>query len=269
MKLGIGTYAFMWSIGFDKARPAKPMTAMGLLEKARELGVSLVQVGPNLPLDALSSAELDAFAAKAREWKITLELATRGLDKEHLARQIELAKRLDVSLIRTIPELGGKPALVEQCPGALAAVLPLFSAAKMRLAIENGKIPAEDLRKLLDDVANPSLGIVYDTVNSIAVPEGWRHVALALAPHVMCLHMKDYVAKRVWSMMGFIIEGTPAGKGQIDFPWLLNTFKASRYPYNVVLELWPPEQPKLEDTIKLEHQWAVESIPYLRKFIKD
>ena len=54
MKLGINSYTFMWSIGFqganpaypDKAaRPAQPLTALGLLEKARQLGVSVVQTG--------------------------------------------------------------------------------------------------------------------------------------------------------------------------------------------------------------------------------
>ena len=45
MKLGIGTYSYMWAIGFDGARPASPMTAMALLEKARELGVRVVQYG--------------------------------------------------------------------------------------------------------------------------------------------------------------------------------------------------------------------------------
>ena len=38
MKVGIGSYAFMWSIGFPGAAPEHPMTAIGLLEKAIELG---------------------------------------------------------------------------------------------------------------------------------------------------------------------------------------------------------------------------------------
>src|ERR1035438_1018875 len=59
MKLGIGTYSYMWAIGFDGARPASPMTAMALLEKARGLGVRVVQYGPNLSLESLSEVELD------------------------------------------------------------------------------------------------------------------------------------------------------------------------------------------------------------------
>ena len=47
MKLGIGSYALMWSIGFKgpnptypekEARPTHPLTALGLLQKARVSG---------------------------------------------------------------------------------------------------------------------------------------------------------------------------------------------------------------------------------------
>jgi len=70
-------------------------------------------------------------------------------------------------------------------------------------------------------------------------------------------------------MMGFICEGTPAGKGMVEIDWLLDTLKASRYDFNVILELWPPEQETLEATVALEQTWAVESVSYLRRYVKD
>jgi sugar phosphate isomerase/epimerase len=106
-------------------------------------------------------------------------------------------------------------------------------------------------------------------VNSLAVPEGWKQVAEVLAPYTMCLHLKDFAVQRVWSMMGFVVEGRPAGKGQVDLPWLFDTLKASRTDFNVIIELWPPEQPTLEETIALEQAWAVESIPAMRAYVKD
>jgi sugar phosphate isomerase/epimerase len=111
--------------------------------------------------------------------------------------------------------------------------------------------------------------VVLDMVNSLAVPEGWKQVAEVLAPYTMCLHLKDFVVQRVWNMMGFTVEGRPAGKGQVDLPWLFDTLKASQYDFNVIIELWPPEQPTLEETIALEHAWAVESVPALRAYVKD
>ena len=94
MKLGIGTYCYMWAIGFkfgDKeARPPRPMDAFDLLHRAHELGLRLVQYGPNLPLAVLSETDLDRFVAQAQAWDIELELGTRGLETDHLASQITL-----------------------------------------------------------------------------------------------------------------------------------------------------------------------------------
>jgi len=113
------------------------------------------------------------------------------------------------------------------------------------------------------------VGNVLDTVNSLAVPEGWKHVAQTLAPLTIGLHLKDFVVKRVWHMMGFTVEGKPAGTGQLDIPWLLDTLQAAGARFNVILELWPPYQGSLQATIDLEHAWAVESIPRLRRYIQD
>ena len=285
MKLGINTYTYMWSIGFEGARPERPLTALGLLEKAHELGVRVVQIGPNLPLDRLPEAELDRLDRQAREWGIELELGTRGLETDHLAGQVGLCRRFGSTLLRTVPEIGGQTPETQDIPGYLREILPLLEQAGpvlspstplgvnyvegVRLAMENGKIPAEELRGVLEEVNSPLVGIVLDSVNSLAVPEGWKHVTQVLAPYTMCLHFKDFVVKRVWHMMGFVCEGRPAGQGQLDTPWLLETLKASHYDFNVILELWPPEQKTLPETIALEQAWAEESISYLRQYVKD
>ena len=285
MKLGINTYTYMWSSGFEGARPERPLTALGLLEKAHELGVRVVQIGPNLPLDRLPEAELDRLDRQAREWGIELELGTRGLETDHLAGQVGLCRRFGSTLLRTVPEIGGQTPETQDIPGYLREILPLLEQAGpvlspstplgvnyvegVRLAMENGKIPAEELRGVLEEVNSPLVGIVLDSVNSLAVPEGWKHVTQVLAPYTMCLHFKDFVVKRVWHMMGFVCEGRPAGQGQLDTPWLLETLKASRYDFNVILELWPPEQKTLPETIALEQAWAKESISYLRQYVKD
>jgi 3-oxoisoapionate decarboxylase len=277
LKLGINTYTYMWSIGFQganpaypdrAARPAAPLTALGLLEKARELGIHLVQTGPNLPLDRLPESELERFIRAAREWDIALELGTRGLDPAHVVRQVTLAKRLGVTLIRTLPEIGGQYAReARQLLPALAELRPVLERDGIRLAVETGRLPAAELKAVLDEIDSPLIGVVLDTVNSLAVPEGWKDVARALAPHTMCLHYKDFVIKRAWHMMGFICEGTSSGQGQVDARWLLETLTASPYDFNVIIELWPPEQASLEDTVRLEHQWAEKSVPYLRQYI--
>lgn len=280
MKLGINSYTFMWSIGFQganpeypdmAARPACPLTPLGLLEKARQLGVHLVQTGPNLTaFDRLTEAEMEEFIHRAVEWQIELELGTRGLDYEYLVEKVRLAKRMGARLIRTLPEIGG--AYVSDARmilPAARAILPVLEREGLKLAIENGGIPGADFREALDKIGSPQVGVVLDMVNSLAVPEGWKEVTRLLAQHTMCVHYKDFSIRRAWHMMGFFCEGAPAGEGMVETGWLLETLKASPYDFNVIVELWPPEQETLEKTIALEQAWAQQSITYLRQFFPE
>jgi 3-oxoisoapionate decarboxylase len=279
MKLGINAYTYMWSIGFQgpnpafpdrAARPARPLTPLGLLERAHQLGVRLVQTGPNLPLDKLSGDDLGQFIRQAQEWGITLELGTRGLDYEHLVRQVALAEKIGARLIRTLPEIDGKYATEGRLiPPVVRKILPVLEKANIQLAIENGRTPGDELGAALDEIGSPYAGVVLDMVNSLAVAEGWKEVTRKLARHVMCVHYKDFTMRRAWHMMGFICEGTPSGKGMVDTRWLLDELKQSPYDFNVIIELWPPEQPQLEDNIRMEQEWAEESVLYLRQFIKE
>jgi sugar phosphate isomerase/epimerase len=279
MKLGINSYTFMWSIGFQgpnpaypdrAARPRDPLTAMDLLDVARRRGIRLVQTGPNLPFDGLPEAEQDAFIRRAQELGITLELGTRGLDYEPLVRQIRLAERMGARLIRTLPEIGGQYAVdARLIVPAARRILPVLESAGVRLAIENGRTPAAGLRAALDEIGSPHVGVVLDMVNSLAVPEGWKEVTHLLAPHTMCVHYKDFTIRRAWHMMGFICEGAPAGQGLVETGWLLDTLAASPYDFNIIIELWPPEQETLEQTIALERAWLEQSVPYMRRYVKD
>lgn len=273
MKLGIGTYATMWAIGITgggrEARPERPMTAFDLLRRTHELGLHVVQYGPNLPLADLPQNELAALIEQAAAWDIELELGTRGLEADHLRQQIALAVRIGARLLRTVPEVGGVTPPRAALPAHLRTILPDLEAAGLRLGLENGLIPARDLAWALEQIGSPRLGVVLDMVNSLAVSEGWRYVTEILAPYTVCLHHKDFAVQRAWHMMGFVIEGRPAGQGQLDTPWLLDTLNAAGARYNVILEVWPPEQSTLDQTIALEQRWVDEGIAYLRRFIRE
>ena len=65
MRLGIGSYAFAWSIGVPGRAPPRPMTAFDLVAMAVDLGVGVVQICDNLPLHLLTEPELDRLAAFA------------------------------------------------------------------------------------------------------------------------------------------------------------------------------------------------------------
>jgi len=270
VKLGIGTYAFMWSIGFRGAEPSKPMNAFDLLKKAIDLGVKVVQYGPNLPLDSLSPKDLSSLLLLANAGGISMEIGTQGLEPNHLREQLDLADRVGSKLLRTTTE---GPDGVAVPPGELREnILEIVSALAeydVFLAIENGRMPATMLADLVSSANSPHVGITLDTVNSLAIPEGPEQVTELLFEHAKSLHVKDFIVERLWHRMGFSVEGRAAGTGQLNVPELLEKVGDANPESNAILELWPPQQGTLEGTIQLENAWAEESISYLRRYISD
>jgi sugar phosphate isomerase/epimerase len=269
VKLGIGTYTYMWSIGFPGSEPEAPMSALDLLEKAVEMGVKVVQFGPNLPLFEMPPAALDEVLSASRKMGLELEIGARGVETPHLRRLIDFTVRCGASLLRTVPEIDGRVPSSAELTERLRAIEPQLRQAGVRLAMENSLMPAAAMSEALNAVSSEYLGITLDTANSLAIPEGTEQVAAVLAPWTRCLHVKDFAVTREWHMMGFRVEGRPAGQGQLNVPRLLKVLSAAGAQCNAILELWPPPQASLRETIALEHQWAEESVTYLRTLIKE
>jgi sugar phosphate isomerase/epimerase len=269
VKLGIGTYTYMWSIGFPGAQPEVPMRALDLLEKAVKMGVKVVQFGPNLPLFEMPPAELDEVLSASREMDLELEIGARGVETPHLRRLIDFTVRCGASLLRTVPEIDGRVPSSAELTELLRAIEPQLRRAGVRLAMENSLMRVRDVSDALSAVNSEYLGITLDTVNSLAIPEGTEEVAEALARWTYCLHVKDFAVLREWHMMGFRVEGRPAGQGQLNVPRLLELLHSAGAKCNAILELWPPQQASLRETIAMEHQWAEESVKYLRTLIKE
>ena len=70
-------------------------------------------------------------------------------------------------------------------------------------------------------------------------------------------------------MMGFTVEGRPAGQGMLNVPWLLGELHRLAIDANAILELWTPPEEDLAATIRKEDVWAVKSVAYLRTLIPD
>jgi sugar phosphate isomerase/epimerase len=258
----------MWSIGFEGAKPARPMSAVDLLGKARALGVSVVQYGPNLPLDSLKPDQLSVLLAQAEEWGISIEIGTQGLAYGNLREQLALAKKVRSKLLRTTTEgPDGITPPLEEMRKCVSEILPALVESGVNLAIENGRMPASSLESVVSSASDPHVGVTLDTVNSLAIPEGTEHVTEVLLKHARSVHVKDFAVERLWHRMGFSVEGRPAGAGQLKVPELLEKLSRTNPESNAILELWPPEQSTLEDTIRLEHAWAAQSISYLRRYI--
>jgi sugar phosphate isomerase/epimerase len=246
------------------------MTADDLLSKAIELGVHVLQIADNLPLDRLSTRNLDGLVCRACQAGVELELGTCGIDPENLLGYLSLAKMLNSPLLRTVIDSPGREPSVEEVVTTLAPLMPAFEQAGVRLAIENhDRFRAATLATILDRIGSPQIGTCLDTANSIGCVENLATLLDLLGHHVVNLHIKDYVVFRPNHLKGFVVEGRPAGQGQLDIPWLLAELKRLNRDVNAILELWPAPEADLVGSIAKEEAWARESVFYLRQLIPD
>jgi len=270
MKLGIGSYALAWAIGVPGHPPARPLTAFDLLAEVARLGVRLVQICDNLPLTKLAPADLDRFEERARELAIQVEVGTLGLNPENLRAYLELARRFHCPFVRVVVDSPGDEPTPEEIVSRLCPLVSEFAAADVRLAIENhDRLRSGTLARIVEQLGSEHVGICLDTVNSFGALEGPEAVVQTLAPFTLCLHAKDFTIRRVSHRMGFVLEGCPAGAGQLDVPWLLRQLAASPHPFNVILETWVPPGNTLEETITRERAWTEAGKNYLRTLISN
>jgi sugar phosphate isomerase/epimerase len=270
VKLGLGSYACAWNIGVPGCEPAVRLDACGLIQRAASLGLSLVQIADNIPLERCTEGELRTIRAAAGDAGVSLELGTRGIQPDHLRRFLELCNLFESSILRVIIDTPSERPAPGQVVETLLQVMPDIAAASVVLAIENhDRFDARTFAWIVDQVGGQHAGICLDTVNSFGALEGPAVVIETLVPYIVNLHLKDFVIHRHPSMMGFEITGAPAGQGRLDIPGLLATIRASGRDPNAILELWPPREPDIEATIAREREWADESVRYLRTLISE
>jgi sugar phosphate isomerase/epimerase len=271
MRLGIGSYTYVWSVGVPGfPPPPRPLTAEQLLDRAADLGVRLVQIADNLPLDTFTDAALDRLERHAAELGITLEIGTSGIAAGHLRRYVQIAGRLKATVMRTLIDTPGHQPDVDEAVAALREVKSDFERAGVCLAVENhDRFRATTLAEILERTDSQNVGLCLDTANSIGCVENIATLLKVLGPWIVNLHVKDYCIERLPHGKGFVVEGRPAGQGQLDVPRVIEAVKANGRGANAIAELWPPPAQSVVETIAQEEAWARESVRYLRHFIPD
>lgn len=263
MKLGLSSYTFGWAVGVRGHKPARALDEQGLLDKCQQHGVKLLQIGDNLPLHTLDDARLARLAERARREGVQLEIGARGLTAGRVAEYARIARRLGAKLVRIViddVDYHPKPAAVQEI---LREVVPLLDG--LTLAVENhDRFPAAVLHSIITTVNSPRIGVCLDTANSLGAGEGLDAVLHALGPLTVNLHLKDFHVARVPHLMGFVVEGRPAGVGFVNVPQVLESLARFGRCETAVLELWTPPEPQLEQTIAKESAWAGQSFDYLK-----
>ncbi len=269
MRLGISTYSYTWAIGVPGQMPEKPLSAFGLLDKAHALGVGLVQYADNLPLEKLPASELDKIRNYASSKNISIEMGGRGLTVDHTLLCLKTATALASPILRMVIDGRGYEPDLDSIIQLIKDIEPEFANRNIKLALENhDRLKARQFEYIIQSVGSNYVGICLDSVNSMGAGEGFENVSEILIPYTFNLHLKDFSIRRVSHKMGFVIEGTPAGKGMLKIPALIETLMQNKNCQSAILELWTPFQTDLDRTVQLEDQWTRESMDYLIPIFK-
>lgn len=268
MKLGISSFTFSWAVGVKDNMPENPMTFRDLIEQTKAYGLTLLQIGDNLPLHQLSPSEIEEAKTLADAYGIDIEIGTRGLTDEVLEQYLSYAVQFSSPILRIVIDQGAYEPTAEEVINKLKKWMPRFEENNVILAIENhDRFEVKTLRMILESVGSKNVGICLDAANSMGALEGVEAVSDELMDYVVNLHIKDINIRRLPSQLGFKITGSPAGSGGIDLPRLVGRARRIRSDVNMILEQWVPFETDIEQTIAKEKRSADQSVEYLKTLL--
>lgn len=264
--IGLGSYSFFWH---HWAENPQRIDLPEALRRTRALGVDLFQICDFAPLDEMGDLELAEVRATAADLGIALEVGTKGVSPEKLARYLGIATALDATLVRSMlfaPD--SRPTLAE-AEGWLRPAMTAFGDAGVTLALETyEQVSSTDLVSLVEEVAHPLLGICLDPANTVAALENPRDVVDRTSPYVKNIHVKDFAFTRRGGWVGFTLEGAPLGTGLLDYDYLIERVRPDERGINQIVEHWLPLHDTLDETVLLEDDWNTRTLRVLNEHSK-
>ena len=266
-KIGISSFAYCFACGSRQfTEPQHIMTPHDLIDKAAALGAYVVQFGDNMPLEVCSDEELERIRIHAERCSIELEAGMRKATSERLSEYIRITHIIGGRVLRVITDgIGFTPDMQDFCR-ILASVIPQLEESGVVLGIENlDRFYAREYAEMIRAVDHPQIGVTVDTVNSLSHEESLREVLDNMAPYCVCLHLKDYVIKRINGGGGLKITGACPGSGRLDIRGCIDECsKRSAFDFNIILESWMDPCDTLEETLLAEDEWVKTSVTYLK-----
>jgi 3-oxoisoapionate decarboxylase len=262
MTIGLSTYAFFWQW---QPSAARPLTLIEMIDKTADWGVSVFQVCDYPLIETYDADALAALHRHAEDRGVRLELGTRGITPVHLTRYLHLAQALGATLVRSMVNTTDHRPTVTEAVDLLTRVTPAYEDAGVTLALETyEQIAVRDLVRVVEDVDSPALGICLDPANCVAALELPVSTVEVTAPHVRNVHVKDFSFSRSDGWVGFTLAGCPLGEGLLDYRHLVNTVQPDQRGLSQIIEHWLPWQGDSDTTIRIEDQWNLHNLSYLR-----
>lgn len=247
--------------------PKQAMNVFGLISKAKKLGVDVLQIADNLPLDRYAKSDLIAIRNYAENTGIHIEVGAKEMTRENLGKYIELAVFFGSPILRFVIDGDHFKPELNEVNKIIQWATPLLEKNNLALTIENhDRFTADEFAEVVVKARTDKVGICLDSVNSMGAGEGLKTVIKKLGPLAVNLHVKEFNIRRLSHKMGFIIEGCPLGEGMLPVEALLQ--QVSSRCSSAILEQWTPPEVTIEGTIKKEARWAQISIDYLKNKVK-
>lgn len=262
MTIGLGTYAFFWQ-WHETAE--NPLTLPAMIDRTADLGVSLFQICDYPLLDSYEPDDLDRLRTHASRRGVQLEVGTRGIRPRHLRRYLDIARRLDAVMLRSMINTSDHRPSPAEAINLLASVAPAFEDAEVTIALETyEQVPVTTLVEIVRRVDSPAVGICVDPANCVAALEMPTATVESVAPYARNVHVKDFAFSRRDGWVGFTLAGRPLGEGLLDYQHMITATRAGERNLNQIIEHWLPWRGDSASTIRTENEWNLHNLNYLR-----
>jgi len=267
---GIGSWTLPWAMGFKKNTLSyRRMNVFELLDFARSQNISLVQLYNNVALLSFTKEELRAIRSYADQYGIELAVGGDGIEPEYVDKLIRVAVILGSKTVRVvIPPKGEDERLdIKEAAARLSESVNSIESRSLVLLIENhDRYTSMEYREIIEGIASPSVGICFDTANSAGKLEHFRRSFSILKDYILNCHYKEYIIRRVPTNLGFILEGYRPGHKESIADEFFSLLKGLNRDIDVTLEQWVPYQGAVEDTLRIEMEWALAGIRILKDY---
>lgn len=269
--IGLGSYAYRYSIGFPGFVPEKPMTVQDLLQEAHLLGFNTVQLCDNLALEKMSREEIEKIGEHASSLGLLVEVGMKGLNPENLMKHLEIAdimssKFLRVVIGQSIYSCTGekRSSIIRNATGILKEALPYCKEHNIRIGIENHfDLTSDDLVEIVRLIDDESVGLILDTTNCLGFIEKPSETLEKFGPYLFSVHLKDYLVEKVEA--GYLVSGTVLGEGLLDCEQILKGCIKYNPDCNITIEMTirRQETQNINDVILWEKNAVQKSKAYL------
>jgi 3-oxoisoapionate decarboxylase len=125
------------------------------------------------------------------------------------------------------------------------------------------QVPTSDLLAVVRGVDNQNLGVCLDPANCVARLELPASVVAEVAPHVVNMHIKDFMFVRQQGLVGFSLIGCPLGTGLLDYDAMVRAVRPQARGISQIVEHWLPRTGTIEETCRIEQEWTRLSAEFL------